>query len=99
MRVLRVLGWILCGLVIGVLGDKAIQPVHAQYLGLSQQRVFEVGDIGGTFAQPRSVEHGNRYTFVKDSKSGACWIKYEWNIGGGTTPAAALAVAPPEACQ
>lgn len=98
MRVVKVVGWVVLGAILGVVIDHAA-TLQAQYLGLSQQRVFEVGDAKGEFAQPRDVGRGNRYSFVKDSKSGGCWLKYEHDIAGNVPPTVALAVAPADACQ
>jgi hypothetical protein len=91
-----VLGWILLGVVLGVMGAQAGVPVHAQYLGLAQQRLFEVGDARGKYAQPRSIGPASFYAFIRDNESGGCWLKYEQ---GGSNPMAALAVAPASACQ
>jgi hypothetical protein len=92
------MGWVVLGAVLGVVADHAA-TLHAQYLGLSQQRVFNVGDARGVFAEPRVIVNGQRYSFVKDSKSGGCWLKYEHDIAGNVPPAVALAVAPADACQ
>ena len=91
MRDMRVLGWILVGVILGVLGSKASETVHAQYLGLSTQRLFDVGDARGKFAQPRTTQ--SAYTFVKDSESAGCWLKVERG------DAIALAPAPESACK
>ena len=91
MRIVRVLGWILLGVVIGVLGNRGGETVHAQYLGLSTQRLFDVGDTRGKFAQPRVTQ--SAYTFVKDSESGGCWLKLDRG------DAIALAPAPESACK
>lgn len=99
MRVARAAGLIAIGVVIGMLAESAMASVHAQYLGLSDQRVFVVGDTKGSFVEPRTIANGPRYSFVKDSKSGGCWIKYEHDIAGNAPPTVALAVAPAEACR
>jgi hypothetical protein len=99
MRVARTAGLIAFGIVLGVLAGGAMASLHAQYLGLSEQRIFEVGDAKGSFAQPRVIGNGRLYSFVKDSKSGGCWLKYEHEIANNLPPAVALAVAPPEACR
>lgn len=91
MSVVRVLGWILVGVVVGVLGSKASETVHAQYLGLASQRLFEVGDTHGKFAEPRRV--AGQYAFIKDSASAGCWLRFQQG------ELVALAPAPESACK
>lgn len=94
MRVLRILGWIVVGAALGVLGSRMGEPVHAQYLGLESQRLFQVGDAKGKFAQPRPVLGSPAsYTFIKDSESAGCWLKFQQG------EAFAIAPAPESACK
>jgi hypothetical protein len=91
MRVVRILGWIVVGAALGVLGSRMGEPVHAQYLGLESQRLFQVGDARGKFAQPRAVPA--QYAFIKDSESAGCWLKFTQG------EAVVIAPAPESACK
>ena len=82
MKSKRIL-WLVAGLLVGVSGVSAMPPA-AQKQPPSRLQVMNLD--GETL--------NNRVAFVKDPKSGGCWLVLRWDASSMT-----MAVAPKEACQ
>ena len=80
------MAWILAGLVLGGFITGTVMGVRAQ--GRPQPRLVTVA--GGV----NSVEQSNAY-FIKDTKTGACWLM----VRARDDNSGALAPAPQESCQ
>jgi hypothetical protein len=88
MRMAKHLGWILVGVLIGASGS-ALFALNAQ-TARPQQRVQVIfGNSGGA----------QNFYFVKDSKSGACWLMATSSTGSGMNQPVSLATAPANACE
>jgi hypothetical protein len=87
MRTATRLGWIMVGVLIGVLATSVMGTVRAQQTGAP-----------GRFVLTETSEMKNSLVyslfFVRDTKSNACWI-----AAGGGGALTALAPAPATACQ
>ena len=84
MTIVKRIGWILVGLLIGILASGSVRA-----LGTAQDRPQQrlVSSGGGTMSQ------SNAY-FIKDTKTGACWL----TVRSRDDISSALAPAPTEAC-
>jgi hypothetical protein len=88
MRMAKPLGWILAGVLIGASGS-ALFALNAQ-TARPQQRVQVIfGNSGGA----------QNFYFVKDSKSGACWLMATSSTSSGMNQPVSLATAPANACE
>jgi hypothetical protein len=88
MRNARRIGWILVGVLIGG-GSSALFALNAQ-TARPQQRVQVIfGNSGGS----------QNFYFVKDSKSGGCWLMATSSTGSGMNQPVSLATAPANACE
>ena len=88
MRIARRIGWILVGILIGG-GSSAFFALNAQ-TARPQQRVQVIfGNSGGA----------QNFYFVKDSKSGGCWLMATSSTGSGMNQPVSLAPAPANACE
>lgn len=82
MKTLKPLLWIVVGLVIGAAGALTAQSAPQQK-PVPRLQITSAG----------SVLNNNAF-FIKDSKSGACWLALQW-----TSLETTLSVAPNESCQ
>lgn len=90
MRILKPIGFVLIGAALGVTSTLAIGPARAQQPGAGTRLV--ITQVGG--AQTPSNVPGQALYFVKDTKSGGCWLGSA-GVNGGL----ALTGAPKEACE
>ena len=77
--------WILLGTVLGVASTSTVSVMRAQPVQPAKGRI-EVSALAGVVRQREAY-------FIKDSKSGACWIALFWS------EQQSLAPAPKEACD
>jgi hypothetical protein len=91
MRLAKMVGLIVIGIVVGAFGNGAIQPAQAQRQTETRLEVSYTGQTLGT----------SNLTFVKDTKTGACWLAAFETRGSDSAPQrpVALATAPAESCQ
>ena len=86
MTIAKRLGWVVIGIVIGGIGSTsvvAVRPPQQQPAG----RLIVVGTA--------KIEEGVVGGFLKDTKTGACWL----SIRSRDDMTRALAPAPEESCQ
>ena len=85
MQFAKRLGWILAGVVIGVAGVVGIDG----QVPTVPARITVV---------PLNIEAGQSFSFVRDSKSGVCWLMATPAPNAGANTPVSLASAPKEAC-
>jgi hypothetical protein len=88
MRMAKQLGWILVGVLIGASGS-ALFAWNAQVPRPQQRVQVTFGNSGGA----------QNFYFVKDSKSGACWLMATSSTSSGMNQPVSLATAPANACE
>ena len=91
MRMLKPIGFLLVGAAAGVLSTLAVAPARAQAQPGAGTRLV-ITQAGG--AQTPSNVPGQALYFVKDTKSGGCWLG-----SAGVSGGLALTAAPKEACD
>jgi len=101
MKLVRPLGWVFLGALLGALAARATEPAHAQTEPLQrlvivddQDRSVQPDIMGRRRASP-SLMGTQRFAFIKDTQSGGCWLKLETP----TQTLVALAPAPESACK
>ncbi len=84
MRIMQRVGWILTGVVIGAVATSSSGPVKGQFQEPPRLQVSIVtaGSLGAMAA------------FIKDTKSGGCWLSLRHGNSG-----VSLVVAPLAACE
>jgi hypothetical protein len=66
MEIMRRLGWVLIGAMLGSLGTGALAARHAPSAQRPETRLEIVG-------APAPAKTGN-FVFIRDSKTGGCWL-------------------------
>jgi hypothetical protein len=95
MKNAKAIGLVLIGVVIGALGVGAGLKLQAQ---ASAPRITST-PAGPMVGPDRRTTTGiGNLSFIKDAKSGGCWL-YATQSGVSGDSALALAVAPPSACD
>ena len=84
MRTMKRVGWILIGVVIGVLATSSIGAVKEQFQ--------EPARLSVSYATANNL--GAMAAFIKDTKSGGCWLSLRYGDSG-----VSLVTAPPSACE
>ena len=92
MRFLRPLSLILIGSLVGVVSTLAFSPARAESAQAGAGTRLVISQVGG--AQTPSNVPGQALYFIKDTKSGGCWLGSA-GVNGGL----ALTGAPKEACE
>ena len=88
MRIAGRLGWILVGVLIGA-SSSAFFALNAQTARPQQRVQVTFGNSGGA----------QNFYFVKDSKSGGCWLMATSSTGSAMSQPVSLATAPASACE
>ena len=92
MKGLKSIGLVLAGVAIGVSTTLSIAPAQATQAQPGAGTRLVITQVGG--AQTPSNVPSQALYFVKDTKSGGCWLGSA-GVGGGV----ALTTAPKEACE
>ncbi|HKW02925.1 MAG TPA: hypothetical protein VJN96_24080 [Vicinamibacterales bacterium] len=100
MKFVRPVGLVLLGALLGGVVMRSTERAHAQDQGprlivTDDQDRRTQPDLMGRRATTGSHLGTQRFAFIKDTQSGACWLKLE----AAVQPIVALAPAPPEACK
>ena len=86
MPIVKRIGWLLVGAVIGVIAMSTLTAAQLPPLQ-SERRLIVLRHAG-------PIEYGTAY-FIKDAKTGACWLTVRFHNDGGAT----LAPAPVASCE
>lgn len=92
MRVMKPVSLILIGAVAGIASTLAFTPARAESPQAGTGTRLVIAQVGG--AQTPSNVPGQALYFIKDTKSGGCWLGSA-GVNGGL----ALTGAPKEACE
>jgi hypothetical protein len=85
MRCLQVVGWVIVGLLIGLLTGDSLRAISSQ--PKSSSRLIRLMNAN-------LMTDSSAY-FIKDTKTGACWL----TVRSRDDVSAALAPAPRESCE
>lgn len=97
MRVIKVTGWIVTGVVLGAFASSEISAMRAQQPSPRERLVvagspYPPTDSFGHRLAPAPYLSGS-YRFIKDTQSGACWLQIT------EQERMALSPAPTQACD
>ena len=100
MKLVKPLGYVLLGALLGSVAMRSTERAHAQDQGsrlivTDDQDRSAKADLMGRRPGTGSQVGTQRFAFIKDTQSGGCWLKLEATV----QPIVALAPAPPEACK
>ena len=91
MKVIKAIGLISIGVVLGFVVGLGMRPARAEQTPGAGTRLV-ITQVGG--AQTPSNVPGQALYFIKDTKSGGCWLG-----SAGVSGGLALTPAPKEACE
>ena len=86
MPIVKRIGWLLAGAIIGAIAVSTLTAAQLPPLH-PDRRLLSLHNAG-------TVDGGSAY-FIKDTKTGACWltVRFRDDIGGSLAPA------PPASCE
>jgi hypothetical protein len=90
MQIAKRFGWILVGVVIGAVAPDTILT--------GQRRLERPGPERLQITGVGFYEGGQNFAFIKDAKSGGCWLLARGSQGSAESPVS-LAPAPATACE